>query len=134
MDVFSTVITVAALFSTVLQTYKYAVRHERKDIENYLNLAREVDLCPEIGIFRRFGEINNFSLLYMQAEIASLEREFLSQRELDGQTHCPITRSYNFSMDQLRCSKGEDGAKQRDLLVDIQAKLKLYSETSHSVN
>jgi hypothetical protein len=102
--------------------------HPSSHVEDYWHLAREVNQKPEIGIFRRFGELNNFSLLYMQAEIASLEKKLLSQREKDANSSCEITQSYNFSMDRLRESNGEGGKTQLNLLTDIQAKLKIYSE------
>jgi hypothetical protein len=132
-------LTVLSLASNVVQFIDFAAKlvtriseiydDAQPSIKDYLHLASEIDRSPEIGIFRRFGKMNNLSLLYMQAEIASLEREFLTQHEVDGCSPCETTKSYNFSMDRLRCSNGQGSEKQRDLLLTIQWKLKIYSKS-----
>lgn len=132
-EVIGVVMSVLPLINVIISTIEHFQDFRGpKEVRDQMDLAREMDQNPEIGIFRRFGELNNFSLLYMQAEIASLEQEFLAQRGEDLQSSCQITQSYNFSMDRLRCFEGRGAAKQRDLLMDIQAKLKIYSKSSLS--
>src|SRR5450432_2977503 len=84
---------------------------------------------PEYDIFRRFRDLNNLGLLYIQDKLVSLERRFLTQRESDRRSDCIANRAYSLSMEDLRRSKGE-GSKQRDLLLKILPKLKAYSLSS----
>jgi hypothetical protein len=100
-----------------------------KPVEDYLGLAKQMNQNPEYGIFRRFGDLNNSGLLYMQDELVSLERRFLAQRESDRRSDCMANRAYSLSMEDLRRSEGE-GSKQRDLLLEILPKLKTYSLSS----
>lgn len=97
-------------------------------INYYPNMARHMTQRPEHAIVRRFGDLNNASLLYMQAELLSLEHELQQQQEEDLKSNCPMTRSYSTSMEMLKLSQGAGGSKQRDLLLIIQDKLKVYSK------
>lgn len=83
---------------------------------------------PDSGMFRRFDSLNILSLLYMQAKLVSLEKEFLQIRDKNSKFSDTETASYSESMDRLRVSKGQGGSEQRDLLLKIQGKLKLYNE------
>lgn len=93
-------------------------------VKDYLGLAKEMNRNAEHGIFRRFGDLNNLSLLYMQSEITILEKDFLTQRQSDCESSA--TEVYCTNMESLRRSEGGN-SKQRDLLVEILPKLKAYS-------
>lgn len=97
-------------------------------VTTYMQMAQEMDKNPEIGVFRRFGELNNLNLLYMQAELLILERKLLQQQNDDLKSSCERTRLYCYSMEALILSEGDGGTKQRDLLLEIQVKLKAYSK------
>jgi hypothetical protein len=49
-------------------------------IVGYPSLAGQIELRPETAIFRRFGSLNAENLLYLQAELTSLERELQLQQ------------------------------------------------------
>ena len=46
-----------------------------KIIDGYPKLAEHMGSAPEISIFRRFESLNRQNLLYLQAELTTLERE-----------------------------------------------------------
>ncbi|KAG9247546.1 hypothetical protein BJ878DRAFT_477276 [Calycina marina] len=87
-----------------------------------------MDTSPDLGIFWRFGVLNNLDLLYAQAELVSLERDFFQQREADNSSDCKTTAAYCRSMDTPRQSEGRGGRVQRDMLLRIQGKLKTCKE------
>jgi hypothetical protein len=45
------------------------------EVTGYEKLARFMGTYPQLAIFRRFGALNLQNVLYLQAEIASLEQE-----------------------------------------------------------
>lgn len=119
-----------AAIKLVYNIRKITTDTRHQPVHDYPELAHRMSLEPEIGIFRRFGTLNNLSLLYMQAELAALEREFIAQKLADETSACETTKLYSHSMDQLRDSRGEGGTMMRDKLVVIQGKLKDYSKIS----
>ena len=48
---------------------------------SYPRLSEFMSLWPEVAIFRRFSALNTQNLLFLQAEIAHLERELTTIRE-----------------------------------------------------
>ena len=111
---------------------EYRDRHRINDNTipiDYLSLASCMSENSNIGLFRRFGTLNNLTLLRMQAELEALETQYLEVREGDSRSNCAKTRSYAWSMAALHASEGIGGSKQRDLLIEIEGKLKAYSKT-----
>jgi hypothetical protein len=111
-------------------------RHHRLTIDkvntipiDYLSLANRMSESPNIGLFRRFGDLNTLTLLRMQAKLEAIETQYLELREEDSKSNCPKTRSYAWNMAALHASEGMGGSKQRDLLIEIEGKLKAYSKT-----
>jgi hypothetical protein len=124
------VIQIAASVTKTVNNYVDEGAEAEPTITSYTQFAQEINRSPEMGVFRRFGDLNNLTLLYMQTELMVLERKLLAQQDEDRNSTCEITKSYCSSMEALMASNGRGGSKQRNLLLDIQAKLKAYSTPS----
>ena len=100
MDVISaafSIISIIQIATSVANSVYFKVREGAKaepTITSYTQLAQEINRSPEMGIFRRFGDLNNLTLLYMQTELMSLERKLLAQQDEDMNSTCEITKSY----------------------------------------
>jgi hypothetical protein len=60
----------------------------------YSTLASLMGAYPEVAIFRRFGALNAKNLLYLQAEIISLEQELRTVEKADLQSGHPDRSLY----------------------------------------
>ena len=96
---------------------------------SYPRLSEFMGLWPEVAIFRRFGALNTQNLLFLQAEIAHLERELQIIREREEKREDErgllAQRSW-FELSQAM----EDGAAcpQWAVIQDIRSKLSEYSK------
>lgn len=97
-------------------------------VRGYPKLACQMELRPEVAIFRRFGALNAENLLYFQAELAMLERDLRDRQSEDS--HYPDKAKYASSWYQLSNSKDRDEDSQLSLVYKIREKLRLYSESS----
>lgn len=96
---------------------------------SYPRLSEFMGLWPEVAIFRRFGALNAQNLLFLQAEIAHLERELQVIREQEEKREDErgllAQRSW-FELSQAT----EDGeyCPQWAVIQDIRSKLSEYSK------
>lgn len=96
---------------------------------SYPRLSEFMGLWPEMAIFRRFGALNAQNLLFLQAELAHLERELKKTREReerrDDHKGLLAQRSW-FELSQA----SEDGeyCPQWTIIQEIQSKLSDYSK------
>ncbi|KAI9662602.1 MAG: hypothetical protein M1821_008769 [Bathelium mastoideum] len=91
----------------------------------YPRLAMLMGLLPETAVFRRFGFLNKLNLLYMQAELKSLEEKLkeIQRRDCQG----PGYEQY-FTRDfRLLNDSEEYASEQLKLVLVIQAKLEKYN-------
>lgn len=97
---------------------------------SYGRIAALMGYSPELGIFRKFKEINIRNLLNSQSELVYLEREYNAICEEDAASECAITRSYQYDWAALQESKGLGGTLQKDAQLKLQTKLVAYSKMS----
>ena len=96
---------------------------------SYPRLSEFMGLWPEVAIFRRFGALNTQNLLFLQAEIAHLERELKNIREREERREDErgllAQRSW-FELSQAT----EDGeyCPQWAVIQEIRSKLSEYSK------
>ncbi len=98
---------------------------------SYPRLSEFMGLWPEVAIFRRYGALNAQNLLFLQAEIAHLERELKGIREREEKREDErgllAQRSW-FELSQAT----EDGeyCPQWAVIQEIRSKLSEYSKTA----
>jgi hypothetical protein len=96
---------------------------------SYPRLSEFMGLWPEVSIFRRFGALSAQNLLFLQAEIAHLERELKVIREQEEKREDErgllAQRSW-FELSQA----SEDGeyCPQWTIIQEIRSKLSEYSK------
>ncbi|KAF1956372.1 hypothetical protein CC80DRAFT_473276 [Byssothecium circinans] len=96
-------------------------------VKGYPKLAAQIELRPELAIFRRFGALNAENLLYFQAELALLEQD-LQKQQLDD--HCSgDSRKALFARSwyELSTSKENGDDTQLQLIHRIRETLRSYS-------
>ncbi|KAF4303144.1 hypothetical protein GTA08_BOTSDO09333 [Botryosphaeria dothidea] len=84
-------------------------------------------LMPEVAIFRRFGFLNAQNILYMQAELVSLEERLRKIQVKDDQSPEPKSR-YAKNWWLLSESVNHDDDEQWSLVQEIRGKLKDYNK------
>lgn len=94
-------------------------------VTGYPKLAGKMELEPETAIFRRFTALNARNLLYLQAELASLEKQLIEQECLDSADM--EKRRYALDWYWLSQSRDQGDTAQLDLVLKIQATLEKYS-------
>ena len=94
----------------------------------YPKLADFVGLEPQLAIFKRFGSLNAENLLYMQAEIASLEEDLRLVVADDVSTsNDEASRKFATSWRILQ-KAGRDSIQWRKRM-ELREKLREYSES-----
>ena len=102
-------------------------------VTGYPKLAAQMEVLPEIGIFRRFGALNARSLLYKQAELVRLEAELKKAEAADKESADGMRNKYSidwFWLKESAHSRDPIAAAQIQLVEEIGPKLKEYSMTS----
>lgn len=61
----------------------------------YPTIATLMGAYPEVGIFRRFGALNARNLLYLQAEVTSLEKQLEEVEKADLESGHPDRSIYS---------------------------------------
>jgi hypothetical protein len=102
-------------------------------LKGYNKLASLMGPNSEVAIFRRFGSLNMFSLLSMQAELMELERKFTDVYLDDSASDIEPVKRFCRHFAKLRASKGTDDDFQLQMLESIQIKLAEYSNTTSLV-
>ncbi|PMD33863.1 hypothetical protein L207DRAFT_498390 [Hyaloscypha variabilis F] len=94
-------------------------------IEGYPQIAQFMSEHKELGILRRFGELNMLTLLHLQAELMHLEEAYSRLSEADEKSSSRAYRSRDWwSLTQLDCNGNRE---QWDLLLQIRETLDKYN-------
>lgn len=91
-------------------------------------LARKIENRPEMSMYRRFGSLNALNLLYLQAELISLEEDLRKQQMEDHRSNHPNKIKYATNWRQLRASHLNGDTQQLDLITKIRETLMIYSK------
>ncbi|PVH87646.1 hypothetical protein DL98DRAFT_649265 [Cadophora sp. DSE1049] len=84
-------------------------------------------MAQDLGVYRRFGELNVSNILQLQAELVYLEKELKILIRLDDQSGDPIRSQYSKSAETLHKSvQGNDSPQWRKTL-EVREKLKEYN-------
>jgi hypothetical protein len=98
-------------------------------VTGYPRIAGEMSTLLELALFRRFGALNTRNLLYLQNELASLERALKQAERQDSMD--PRGRKAYYARD-FHCLdiSGQDGpdAKQPNIFLRIREKLEEYNK------
>ena len=96
-------------------------------IPGYPKFAGRMELIPEIAIFRRFGALNAQNLLYLQAQLVSLEQELRAREKEDS-----VSGHTNYAFDWFWLQRSAEGGHctQWDLVKKTRKMLKEYSNRS----
>jgi len=94
----------------------------------YPKLAAQMDLQPEISMFRRFGFLNSQNLLYYQAELTILEKQLRDRQGIDRLYTKGNKRQYGVNWYWLDQSADDGDTIQLDLVLKIRHTLKEYSK------
>jgi hypothetical protein len=101
-----------------------------KIVKGYPKLAARMEIQPELAIYRRFGALNAQNLLYLQAELETLEKNLRKQQiqdDNDKQGNGP-----RYAKDWYWLNESKNGAKdeqlQLQLVLQIRSTLKAYSK------
>lgn len=96
----------------------------------YSVLSSLMGAYPEVAIFRRFGSINARNLLYMQAELTSLEKQLLDAEKADlGSAHPDRTiysRDWRTLAESVEAVDGD--SSQWKIFLQLRAKIREYSK------
>jgi hypothetical protein len=101
-----------------------------KRLKGYPTLAGEIEMRPEMAMFRRFGALNAENILYLQAELISLEGELRKQQSDDNASGHENKVKYAVNWLHLRHSRRNGDTKQLDLILKIRESLSQYSTHS----
>lgn len=86
----------------------------------YPRLAAFVNIDTNTHIYRRFGYLRNRALLYVQDELARLERKLADMDESDAEEEPYRLTSHSWD--------DEDDPRRKVLMAEIKAKLKEYDD------
>lgn len=99
-------------------------------VTGYEALARVMGTYPQVAIFRRFGALNLQNLIYLQAEIASLEHQLQLMAAEDNlhPERALFSRDW-YELATIATTEGGDTAahKRYDKIVRIRQLLNEYS-------
>lgn len=98
-------------------------------VSGYPRMAQEMSVYPELAQFRRFGALNNRNLMYLQNDLANLERALKEAENEDNMDPRGRKRLYarDFHCTDVSITDDAD-ARQRTLILRIREKLKEYSK------
>ncbi|MCJ1336571.1 hypothetical protein MMC09_001847 [Bachmanniomyces sp. S44760] len=99
-------------------------------MEGYPRLANLVGRKPEVAIFRRFGALNVENLLFLQAELVTLEQELKEIVEEDKHSDDPARKEFStswYALHESRMSKSRRVRLQWEKRVEIRKKLNEYN-------
>ncbi len=90
-------------------------------------LGRLMGDVPETGIFRSFAALSAENLLYLQAELATLETDWRETQEANRISLDVVKQQRIYNWDKLRHSEyADDEENQWDTALEIREKLKEY--------
>jgi hypothetical protein len=94
----------------------------------YPKLAGQMEIQPETAIFRRFGALNARNLLYLQAEIMTLEKQLCEREVMDNGDEKGMKSQYALDWFWLSQSADDGDIEQLRLILKIRELLKEYSK------
>lgn len=97
-------------------------------MEGYPALASLQGQYPELAIYRRFATLNARHLLYLQAEIVSLETDLENDSRIDGISNDEKTRLRNKNWYYLSRKNEKVVCSQWHTMLSLNEKLKEYSK------
>ncbi|KNG52342.1 hypothetical protein DDE82_000550 [Stemphylium lycopersici] len=100
--------------------------HDR--VGGYPKLAAQMEILPELAIFRRFGALNAQNLLYMQAELTSLEEDLQEQQLFDSRSPEGNRVRHATDWHWLSVSRNTGTGEQQELVLKIRKVLKDYND------
>ena len=100
-------------------------RHLKPPDDSYAGLAILMNGNSDVAIVRRFGDLNAQNLLYLQAELVSLENKLREQEYHDR--HYGKEDEKGFHRDYVSLAQHKDSA-QHILMAKLRTKLQEYSE------
>jgi hypothetical protein len=95
----------------------------------YPRLAAQMNLLPETAIFRRFGFLNAQNLLYLQAELTTLEDHLRRYQRDDSLNTTGNKSQYGLSWYWLEQSAEDGDTLQLDLVLKIRKTINEYSRS-----
>lgn len=96
----------------------------------YPKMADFIGLEPQLAIFKRFGALNAENLLYMQAEIATLEEDLRSiVSGPDDSTNTQEAKNRDFAASWRLLQEAGPNSLQYRKRMELRERLKEYSET-----
>lgn len=95
----------------------------------YPKLAGQMEIQPETAIFRRFGALNARNLLYLQAEIMTLEKQLCEREVMDNGDEKGMKSQYALDWFWLSQSADDGDIEQLRLILKIRELLKEYNQT-----
>jgi len=96
-------------------------------VKGYPKLAAQMEILPELAIFRRFGALNAQNLLYMQAELTYLENKLRERQLADHIDPSETRKAHALNWFWLRESEKTGTGEQLGLILRIRETLKEYS-------
>ena len=102
-----------------------SLNHQTAASGGYPRLARF--MAQDLGVYRRFAELNVFNIVQLQDELVYLEQELKILTELDDQSGDPGRSQYSKSAKTLHESVQGNDSHQWHKTLEIREKLKEYS-------
>lgn len=94
-------------------------------MKGYAKIASLMGKYPEVAMVRQFGALNVQNILYLQAELVTLEHDF---RKLEAANDIQQEGHFSLDWDALMSADKDDGSDaQWNMALRIRAKLKEYS-------
>ncbi|OCL04673.1 hypothetical protein AOQ84DRAFT_399986 [Glonium stellatum] len=97
-------------------------------VTGYPKLAGQMGLIPETAMFRSFTALQAQNVLYLQAELVSLEKELRKCETIDRNDPNGQKRLYSQDWVWLSRSADDGDGEQWQLVQQIRAKLREYNE------
>ncbi|KAI4630613.1 uncharacterized protein J4E84_004703 [Alternaria hordeiaustralica] len=97
-------------------------------VKGYPKLAAQMEILPELAIFRRFGALNAQNLLYMQAELTYLENKLRERQLADHIDPSETRKAHALNWFWLRESENTGTGEQLGLILKIRETLKEYND------
>lgn len=96
---------------------------------DYHRLAGFMGQYPEVALFRRFNSLRASNLLYLQAELVSLEKDLRTYAQQDEQSQDELRKMYSKDWSVLSQPNSEGcHGHQWQIILRIRAMLKEYSK------
>jgi hypothetical protein len=101
-------------------------------VKGYPKIAARMSLIPETAMFRRFGALNARNLLYLQSDLAYIEKELEQLEWEDSKSNIGKRNRYAQNMRFLHTASvaRDGGTKQRELVMRMRETLHQYSKLS----